>query len=61
MEDKQHSAQSLLDEVKSRYSAEDAAFFEKAYLFAEQVHQGQMRFRASPVHPHGGTPSSSWV
>ena len=53
MEDKQHSAQSLLDEVKSRYSAEDAAFFEKAYLFAEQVHQGQMRLSGEPffVHP----------
>ena len=53
MDDKQRSAQSLLDEVKSRYSAEDAAFFEKAYLFAEQAHQGQMRLSGEPffVHP----------
>ncbi len=53
MDDKQRSAQSLIDEVKSRYSAEDAAFFEKAYLFAEKAHEGQMRLSGEPffVHP----------
>ena len=52
MDDKLRSAQSLTEKVQSRYSAEDAAFFEKAYLFAEQAHEGQMRLSGEPFFMH---------
>lgn len=44
--------QALTEKIKQNYSAEDVAFFEKAYVFAEKAHEGQMRLSGEPFFRH---------
>ena len=44
--------QALTERIKQNYSAEDVAFFEKAYHFAEAAHDGQMRLSGEPFFRH---------
>ncbi len=54
MDDKQRNALTLTEKVRQKYSSEDQAFFEKAYLYAEKAHEGQMRLSGEPffMHPY---------
>ena len=53
MNDTSRSGQTLTGKVKQQYAPEDQAFFEKAYTFAKNAHEGQMRLSGEPffVHP----------
>ena len=42
----------LTDKIKQNYSADDVAFFEKAYRFAEAAHDGQKRLSGDPFFQH---------
>ncbi len=46
--------EALTEIVKSNYSEEDVEFFTKAYSFAQEAHEGQMRLSGEPffMHPY---------
>ena len=48
------TAEMLPEKIKNLYSAEDQAFFRKAYVFAKQAHEGQQRLSGEPyfLHPY---------
>lgn len=54
MEGDLRTAELLPEKVKNKYSAEDQAFFRKAYVFAKQAHEGQTRLSGEPyfLHPY---------
>ncbi len=54
MEGEVRSAELLPEKIKSQYSAEDQAFFRKAYVFAKNAHEGQFRLSGEPyfLHPY---------
>ena len=44
----------LTEMIKKNYSEEDQAFFSRAYAFAKNAHEGQMRLSGEPffMHPY---------